>query len=474
MVGAVFAAAANTPKRSAAVGGAACALLGVATMSELLLSVGDGILSIPPTFQFLRGGKSCDLLFYWMWNPPRLPSPLSNMKMKAQVPITCKCKVSRCSVCSCCSRCGCDHDGKSIEHKLARKQGRARQACDDKSSVAPRKKRATNTYRPGTFVESPYIPFKKKVIQAEATARKLISAITDPTSTNSIGTPLLREGIFQRPADIMRAFGLGDKVDRLYAHIPNIQSRSIPSTWQNSDDPSIQRVFNSFQKLMLRICTVFCGMSEDAGHSFWNGFVQSLQAKENPKLTSEAVEELARSLALAKRGSIEKRVIRALLCGIYTFAQLEELVRVVPGFSMSRTSFVKGGSDFKQLAEGNSISIASRSLMRYQGASVDGAIAFILSPANVSYLSWGIKKAVIDGKVLILPAITQKKATKHIYDAYVHPSTPHSPESKLLSRAEFYRVVAALTAGDVRIRKAVDYVTGFLVNDCFAVMERIA
>jgi len=41
-------------------------------------------------------------------------------------PLECKCKVGRCKVfevCLECARCGCDHDGKSIERKTKRKSG---------------------------------------------------------------------------------------------------------------------------------------------------------------------------------------------------------------------------------------------------------------------------------------------------------------------------------------------------------------
>lgn len=167
-------------------------------------------------------------------------------------------------------------------------------------------------------------------------------------------------------------------------------------------------------------------------------------------------------------------MIRAILSELCTFSEMEQLVQSTPGFTMSRTSFAKGRSDFKILAAGGELLVNPRSVLRYQSASVDAAIAFILSSENVSYLSWGAKKVVVDGKAHILPSITRKRAVKHIYDAYVEADRTSYTETGTISRAAFYRVVAVLTAGRVELRRAIDYVTGFLVNDCFAVMDRIA
>ena len=46
--------------------------------------------------------------------------------------LSCKCKRSRCQTCHKCSRCGCSHDGKSIESKLKRKGGRPKKVIEPK------------------------------------------------------------------------------------------------------------------------------------------------------------------------------------------------------------------------------------------------------------------------------------------------------------------------------------------------------
>ena len=45
---------------------------------------------------------------------------------RPKMALTCRCKVAKCPTCLECSRCGCEHDGKSIEEKMRRGVGKPR------------------------------------------------------------------------------------------------------------------------------------------------------------------------------------------------------------------------------------------------------------------------------------------------------------------------------------------------------------
>lgn len=60
-----------------------------------------------------------------------------------------------------------------------------------------------------------------------------------------------------------------------------------------------------------------------------------------------------------------------------------------------------------------------------------------------------------------------------MFEAHMHVQQADHQGCDQLSRASFYRIVSALIAGGSRLRRAVDYVTGFLVNDCFAVIQQV-
>jgi hypothetical protein len=100
---------------------------------------------------------------------------------------------------------------------------------------------------------------------------------------------------------------------------------------------------------------------------------------------------------------------------------------------------------------------------------VDSAVRFILSLGNVSYLSWGTKKLKVDGRIHVVPSILRKTPISVAYDQYCQQV---STQPKV-SRATFYRMSTTLTDGEVCSRKAVDYVSGILVNDTFDVLKRV-
>lgn len=92
---------------------------------------------------------------------------------------------------------------------------------------------------------------------------------------------------------------------------------------------------------------------------------------------------------------------------------------------------------------------------------------------SVSYLSWDTRVLPLDGEAFVFPAILRKRSHKYIFEAYMREPPSGHQELDRFSRASFYRIVNALAAGGSRPRKAVDYVTGFLVNDYFAVIKQI-
>lgn len=61
--------------------------------------------------------------------------------------VSCKCKRPRCLVCSACSRCGCGHDGKSVEKKIIRKPGAQQRAAPENSTVRVGAMREVRSFR---------------------------------------------------------------------------------------------------------------------------------------------------------------------------------------------------------------------------------------------------------------------------------------------------------------------------------------
>ena len=77
----------------------------------------------------------------------------------------------------------------------------------------------------------------------------------------------------------------------------------------------------------------------------------------------------------------------------------------------------------------------------------------------------------LNGKKHVFPAVTRKKTRSIIYrDYYLNRQIPAKHK---LKRTSFYKLTAKLTHSDPKLRKAMDYVTGFLINDYFNNVENI-
>lgn len=331
--------------------------------------------------------------------------------------IACKCKAARCPTCQRCSRCGCGHDGVAVAVKMTRKRGQ-RTTTRVASASATGKKRAANKYQAGGLAESPYVPLKKAV-QVEAVARKLLTKLGEHPSSNVSAEGQPSGGAFQSPFDILKAFGLGSKVNSLRTHIPSIKTRSMAETWEDFDDPDIQCTFNIFGSVITKNATMFCGNSPEAATCFWQGFLQSREKSTELSRKHDVVMKLASCLVNSKRGSIEKRVARALLSSLISRSEIAFLTDQLPGCTFSRSIFTRARDAYEVLISGKQFVVLPRSVKRFDGSAVDYAIAFLMRQENVSYLSWGTRVLRLDGKAFVFPAILRKRSHKHIFKVYM-------------------------------------------------------
>lgn len=96
---------------------------------------------------------------------------------------------------------------------------------------------------------------------------------------------------------------------------------------------------------------------------------------------------MAKCYTAAKKSSVEKRVLRACLSS-FSRSDLQKLSAALPGFTLSADGFSSGRQDLKAIRDGRGILNISRSVMRMDPTAIEKAVAFILSPSNISFLSW--------------------------------------------------------------------------------------
>jgi hypothetical protein len=124
----------------------------------------------------------------------------------------------------------------------------------------------------------------------------------------------------------------------------------------------------------------------------------------------------------------------------------------------------------KRLTAGKELLRSNRSFARFLRRPVDHAISYILGPHNVNYTSWGKKSVLINDVRHELPLAMRKISRTHMFANYIRDSS----NGNKIKRATFFRLASTLTHVDTQLRRAVDYVSGFLVNDNFATITRLA
>lgn len=144
------------------------------------------------------------------------------------------------------------------------------------------------------------------------------------------------------------------------------------------------------------------------------------------------------------------------------------------GTGISFHGFVRGRRDIVKLQRGEPLEYNPNAhKMRFRPSSVDTALSFLFSNDVVNYTSWGSRNIVIDGQSRVLPFIPLKFSVSKTFDMYRSSELIVNSSDPLLSKASFYRLVSEVTHGSSKLRTAVDYVVGFLVNDNFEIVSRI-
>lgn len=268
--------------------------------------------------------------------------------MEAEPQLQCKCKVGRCPQCFRCSRCGCGHDGNPPELTGKRKRGRPpgpRKQARVSQPTKDRPKRASTTYQPGDFVVEPEPVGDGSADMVDLTRKK-------PVVPRCLSL-----------SAVLQAFGM-----EAYAETATV-SRSL------------------VVEIMQRVCAVLCENNAKAGAELVQSVLRSqLQDQEDESL----LHTIAQCFAVATKGSVEKRVLRACLVQAKR-SKLQELSKKISRFSMANTSFSAGRQELEMLKKGVRFEMGFHPRQRFNDAEVSRAVKHVVFGANIALLSWEAK-----------------------------------------------------------------------------------
>lgn len=394
--------------------------------------------------------------------------------------LTCKCRAPRCLQDDCmgCSRCGCDHDGYSVAEKLTRKRGRPKKT--DAARLAAAKKprmgaAAKQQPRAEVAAKQPHVEVPP------ARGLRKLPPVTYAVPSESEDDE--REPKPRKYGELLSSIGFSDeRINHIRKNIGAAEMRSDPDMWDSMrvDCGNYERkargvIMGLYSDALLHIAEAVCG--PDAAAASIEFFKKRLKVEKEDKeavkkVIADARKEMllpwGRLLAASKKGTIERRVMRAVMCQTFSVREVEELGEAVPGFSISRTIFTKSRRDYDVLCEDGVLNEDRTTRTRFDPGVVDRAIDTLLSRPNVSYVSFGEKRMKVDGVVVTVPSIRRKRAVREIYDDY-----KAAQGDDVVSRSTFYRLSRLVTHGDTTSRRGTDSLTGTLLDDSVGRLLRI-
>ena len=244
-------------------------------------------------------------------------------------------------------------------------------------------------------------------------------------------------------------------------------SRTSLQNWEEDSKESKHMklsVVNVYKHIFSQIAVLLCGPAGSLSIAY---ALTNFRDVAQHALTLPLIRTIVRS----RKSQKEPRVARAYLCGSTGRSKVVQLANVYKEFSLSNKTYVKGLSDFKKLTNGQQLSPPRRSLQRFDPAVVNQAIAFILGSDNVCHTSWGTKTIVVDGISRAFPLLMRKITRTNMYANYQKSTTVQ--KKREIQRSSFFSLASNLTHTQATLRKAVDYVTGFLVNDNLEIVHKL-
>ena len=175
----------------------------------------------------------------------------------------------------------------------------------------------------------------------------------------------------------------------------------------------------------------------------------------------------------AKRGTVEKRILRALVGKGFKRNVVQKLCEE---HGYGDITLGKGklqiNADWDNMYNGDVLERKVHSRSKVHPSVVRDAVAFILHKEHVITTSWGDKKFQLSPtETVILPRLCRKLTSKELWQGYLN--TKKSLKVEHLGRSTYYNLIKDLTVSNKEIVRAVDYVQALLVAEPIEVLQQI-
>lgn len=128
------------------------------------------------------------------------------------------------------------------------------------------------------------------------------------------------------------------------------------------------------------------------------------------------------------------------------------------------------GKDYATILDNKHIEMTKHGKKKKKDATVENAVNFILRFCKT--ISWGTKRVQLsNGQVAVIPKLVRTQTQNRIWMEYNSSFFPEGVER--LQKTSFKMIVRLITSSDEKLIRAVDYVSGYLVNDTVEGLQRI-
>lgn len=360
--------------------------------------------------------------------------------------VLCSCKVKNCDRCGECSKCGCDHDGVSVQVKMSRKRGRPN-GSKSKRRRQQRPQRLSAAAI-GSFAEN-----------------------NEPCHDDEIEMvyPLHLKGV--NMLDLRKTFGLPASST---AHVPSASVRGDTDLdFLQLESRHVKALVNVVQKCLIRVCEVLCPGNPSG---LVDATLENLSAIRG-KLTKTSSEKVAKNLVwvneLLGPHSLQRRALFSMLAQSFSRKQLQALMREVTGedeMVVGVERFSRGRRDFDRLFLGQELVKTFRSHHRFREETLRQAILYVFKPEHVKLLSWGTHVLDVNGKSCLFPAVMRCRRRTVITKQYLDT---HADPKNRIGASSMMKVLNLLTKKELKAKTAVDVVYCTLILEPMAILRRL-
>ena len=187
-------------------------------------------------------------------------------------------------------------------------------------------------------------------------------------------------------------------------------------------------------------------------------------------VTSSTLDDLLTILKKSKKGSIQKRVVRALIIKCVRKNLLkgkckEHGVNDLTGGKIRQDSV----KDFDAMISGETLEKKSFTINRTEDEKVKEVVSYILHRDHIVTTAWGDRQFNLGlDEEVTLPRLTRKVSPLHLWDSY-----KKTHQNDRIGRSSFYNIVRDLTVSGRDIVTSVDYVQALLVNEPVELLQEV-